>query len=254
MYVKTAFLHGSLKEDMYVCQPKGFIDADHPSHVYKLKKTLYGFKQAPRAWYDELSTLLLQKRFSKHIIDLTLFTRRFDDDILVVNQSPSGIFINQSNYMNEILKKYELNTCDTIGTLMDIKDKFDLYQIGTPVEATKYRSMIGTLMYLTSSRLDIVHATCDSDSKERKMFIQNWRGLPKDTPIYRLEVLMFDIRKRSKVRMGIMPTETELTLDQTQQVTMEILLEATSSKLLVGDVGYSIWIELVTLDINLGPK
>nr|GEW42390.1 retrovirus-related Pol polyprotein from transposon TNT 1-94 [Tanacetum cinerariifolium] len=56
MDVKTSFLHGSLKEDMYVCQPKGFIDADYPSHVYKLKKALYGLKQAPRAWYDKLST------------------------------------------------------------------------------------------------------------------------------------------------------------------------------------------------------
>ncbi|GJW21626.1 retrovirus-related pol polyprotein from transposon TNT 1-94 [Tanacetum coccineum] len=50
MDVKTAFLHGTLKEDVYVCQPEGFIDADHPSHVYKLKKALYGLKQAPRAW------------------------------------------------------------------------------------------------------------------------------------------------------------------------------------------------------------
>nr|GFC29972.1 retrovirus-related Pol polyprotein from transposon TNT 1-94 [Tanacetum cinerariifolium] len=57
--VKTAFLHSSLKEDVYVCQPEGFIDADHPSHVYKLKKALYGLKQAPRAWYDELSKFLL---------------------------------------------------------------------------------------------------------------------------------------------------------------------------------------------------
>ncbi|GJR21490.1 retrovirus-related pol polyprotein from transposon TNT 1-94 [Tanacetum coccineum] len=52
--VKTTFLHGTLKEDVYVCQPEGFIDADHPSHVYKLKKALYGLKQAPRTWYDEL--------------------------------------------------------------------------------------------------------------------------------------------------------------------------------------------------------
>nr|GFB94629.1 retrovirus-related Pol polyprotein from transposon TNT 1-94 [Tanacetum cinerariifolium] len=54
MDVKTAFLHGSLKEDVCVCEPEGFIDADHPSHVYKLKKALYGLKQAPRAWYNEL--------------------------------------------------------------------------------------------------------------------------------------------------------------------------------------------------------
>nr|GEW32132.1 hypothetical protein [Tanacetum cinerariifolium] len=178
MDVKTEFLHGSLKEDVYVCQPEGFSDADYPSHVYKLKKALYGLKQAPRAWYDELSTFLLQNGFSKGTIDRTLFTRRFDDKILVplqnvddggndvfprlqVNQSPSGIFINQSKYVHEILKKYGLNTSDIVGTPMDIKDKLVLDQIGTPVDATKYRSMIGALMYLTSSRPNIVHATCD---------------------------------------------------------------------------------------------
>nr|GFA42989.1 retrovirus-related Pol polyprotein from transposon TNT 1-94 [Tanacetum cinerariifolium] len=84
MDVKTAFLHGSLKEDVYVCQPEGFIDADHPSHVYKLKKALYGLKQAPRAWYDELSKFLLQNHFFKGTIDPTLFIRPFQDDILVV--------------------------------------------------------------------------------------------------------------------------------------------------------------------------
>nr|GEW58836.1 retrovirus-related Pol polyprotein from transposon TNT 1-94 [Tanacetum cinerariifolium] len=56
MDVKTAFLHGSLKEDVYVCQPEGFIDADHPSHVYKLKKALYGLKQVPRACWSERKT------------------------------------------------------------------------------------------------------------------------------------------------------------------------------------------------------
>nr|GEX53728.1 retrovirus-related Pol polyprotein from transposon TNT 1-94 [Tanacetum cinerariifolium] len=89
MDVKTAFLHGSLKEDVYVCQPEGFIDVYYPSHVYKLKKALYGLKQAPRAWYDELSTFLLQNGFSKGIIDLTLFTRCFDDDILVIKVETS---------------------------------------------------------------------------------------------------------------------------------------------------------------------
>nr|GEX25764.1 retrovirus-related Pol polyprotein from transposon TNT 1-94 [Tanacetum cinerariifolium] len=83
MDMKTEFLHGSLKEDMYVYQPEGFNDADHPSHVYKLKKALYGLKQAPRAWYDELSTFLLQNHFFKGTIDLTLFIRRFHDDILM---------------------------------------------------------------------------------------------------------------------------------------------------------------------------
>nr|GEV55270.1 Gag-Pol polyprotein [Tanacetum cinerariifolium] len=136
MYVKTAFLHGSLKEDVYVCQPEGFIDADHPSRVYKLKKALYGLKQALRAW------------------EMMFFFG------LQINQSHSGIFINQSNYMNEIFKKYGLNTCDIIGTLMDIKDKLGLDYTGSLVDATTYRSMIGAFMYITSSRPKIVHATC----------------------------------------------------------------------------------------------
>ncbi|GJU93042.1 retrovirus-related pol polyprotein from transposon TNT 1-94 [Tanacetum coccineum] len=69
MDVKTAFLHGTLKEDVYVCQPEGFIDADHPSYVYKLKKALYGLKQAPRAWYDKLSKFLQHNHFNKGTID-----------------------------------------------------------------------------------------------------------------------------------------------------------------------------------------
>nr|GEY77850.1 retrovirus-related Pol polyprotein from transposon TNT 1-94 [Tanacetum cinerariifolium] len=148
MDVKTAFLHGSLKKDVYVCQPEGFIDVDHPSHVYKLMKALYGLKQAPRAWYDELLTFLLHNHFFKETIGLTLFIRRFHDDVLV------------SKYVLEILKKYEMESCDPIGTPMEIKYKLDLDQNGTPVDATKYRSMIGALMYITSSRPDIVHTTC----------------------------------------------------------------------------------------------
>nr|GEZ35765.1 hypothetical protein [Tanacetum cinerariifolium] len=83
MDVKTAFLHGSLKEDVYVCQPEGFIDVDHPSHVYKLKKALYRLKQEPRAWYDELSKFFLHNHFFKGSIDPTMFIRRFHGDILV---------------------------------------------------------------------------------------------------------------------------------------------------------------------------
>nr|GFB33240.1 retrovirus-related Pol polyprotein from transposon TNT 1-94 [Tanacetum cinerariifolium] len=155
MDVKTAFLHGSLKEDVYVCQPEGFIDADHPSHVYKLKKALYGLKQAPRAWYIQLFFDLMKSRFKMSMMEeMTFFLG------LQVNQSSCGIFINQSKYVLEILNKYGMESCDPVGTPMEIKDKLDLDRNGTPVDATKYRSMIGALMYLTSSRPDIVHATC----------------------------------------------------------------------------------------------
>nr|GEU73073.1 putative Gag-Pol polyprotein [Tanacetum cinerariifolium] len=73
MDIKTAFLNGPLKEEVYVNQPDGFIDPHNPNKVYSLKKALYGLKQAPRAWYDELSNFLVSKRFSKGSIDPTLF-------------------------------------------------------------------------------------------------------------------------------------------------------------------------------------
>ncbi|GKD33442.1 retrovirus-related pol polyprotein from transposon TNT 1-94 [Tanacetum coccineum] len=76
MDVKTAFLNGELKEEVYVSQPEGFVDPDHPNHVYRLKKALYGLKQAPRAWYDTLSRFLLANGFSKGVVDPTLFIRK----------------------------------------------------------------------------------------------------------------------------------------------------------------------------------
>nr|GEY78764.1 retrovirus-related Pol polyprotein from transposon TNT 1-94 [Tanacetum cinerariifolium] len=83
MDVKIAFLHDTLKEDVYMCQSKGFIDDDHPSHVYESKKALNGLKQVPRAWYDELLKFFLQNHFFKGTIDSTLFIKCFNDDISV---------------------------------------------------------------------------------------------------------------------------------------------------------------------------
>ncbi|GKG33235.1 retrovirus-related pol polyprotein from transposon TNT 1-94, partial [Tanacetum coccineum] len=65
MDVKTTFLNGPLKEEIYVSQPDGFVDPDHPDKVYRLRKAPYGLKQAPRAWYDELSKFLISKGFTK---------------------------------------------------------------------------------------------------------------------------------------------------------------------------------------------
>nr|GEW05780.1 copia protein [Tanacetum cinerariifolium] len=105
--------------------------------------------------YIQLFSDLMKSRFEISMTgEMTFFLG------LQVTQSPCGIFINQSNYVLEILKKYRMESCDPIGTPMEIKDKLDLDQNGTPVDAKKYYSMIGALMYLTFSRLDIVHATC----------------------------------------------------------------------------------------------
>ncbi|GJV56461.1 retrovirus-related pol polyprotein from transposon TNT 1-94 [Tanacetum coccineum] len=84
MDVKTAFLNGNLREEVYVSQPDGFVDKDKPNHVYKLKKALYGLKQAPRAWYDMLSSFLISQDFSKGSVDLTLFILRDGKELLLV--------------------------------------------------------------------------------------------------------------------------------------------------------------------------
>ncbi|GJW04469.1 retrovirus-related pol polyprotein from transposon TNT 1-94 [Tanacetum coccineum] len=191
MDVKTAFLNGELKEEVYVSQPEGFVDQDNPSHVYKLKKALYGLKQAPRAWYDMLSSFLISQNFSKGVVDPILFTRQAGNDLLLVqiyvddiiiastntimcneftnqmtskfkmslmgqmsfflglqiSQSPRGIFINQSKYASEIVKKYGMLTSDSVDTPMVEKSKLDEDLQGIPIDATLYHSMIRSLLY-----------------------------------------------------------------------------------------------------------
>nr|GEZ55984.1 hypothetical protein [Tanacetum cinerariifolium] len=141
MDVKTAFLNGPLKEEVYVAQPDGFVDPDHPEKVYRLKKALYGLKQAPRAWYDELLKFLTSKGFTKG---------------LQIHQSSRGIFINQAKYALEILHKHGMDKGQSIGTPMATKPKLDADLSGNPVDQIDYHSKIRSLMDLTSSRPDIV--------------------------------------------------------------------------------------------------
>nr|GEW47467.1 hypothetical protein [Tanacetum cinerariifolium] len=143
MDVKTEFLNASLKEEVYVAQPDGFVDTDHPKKVYRLRKALYGLKKAPRAWYNELLNFLTSKGFTKG---------------LQIHQSPCGIFINQAKYTLEILHKQGMGKGQSIGTPMSTKPKLDADLSGNPVDQTDYHSKIGSLMYLTSSRPDTVQA------------------------------------------------------------------------------------------------
>ncbi|GKG00184.1 retrovirus-related pol polyprotein from transposon TNT 1-94, partial [Tanacetum coccineum] len=96
MDVKLAFLNAPLKEEVYVAQPEGSVDPDHPEKVYLLRKALYGLKQAPRAWYDELSNFLMSKGFTKGTIDPTLFKIKYGDDILLVQIYVDDIILKQS--------------------------------------------------------------------------------------------------------------------------------------------------------------
>ncbi|GJX03083.1 retrovirus-related pol polyprotein from transposon TNT 1-94 [Tanacetum coccineum] len=181
MDVKTAFLNGNLREEVYVSQPDGFVDPDNPYHVYKLKKALFGLKQAPRAWYDMLSSFLISQDFSKGSVDPTLFIRRqgkelllvqiYVDDIIFAASTPElcdlfakiipkGIFINQSKYSLESLKKYDFDSCNPVDTPMVEKSKLDEDKEGKAIDPSHYRGMIGTLLYLTSSRPDVQFAIC----------------------------------------------------------------------------------------------
>nr|GEY10998.1 retrovirus-related Pol polyprotein from transposon TNT 1-94 [Tanacetum cinerariifolium] len=97
MDVKKTFFNGPLKEKVYVAQPDGFVDPDHPEKVYRLRKALYVLKQAPRAWYIELSKFLTSKGFTKGTIDPTLFTIRYMEDILLVQIYVDDIIFGSTN-------------------------------------------------------------------------------------------------------------------------------------------------------------
>nr|GEZ40295.1 hypothetical protein [Tanacetum cinerariifolium] len=131
MDVKTTILNGNLQEEVYVSQPKGFVDPDNPNHVYKLKKALYGLKQAPRAWRNGKDLLLFKMSMMGKI---SFFLG------LQISQSPRGIFINQSKYALESLKKYGFESCDPVDTPMVEKSKLDEDREGKAVDPLHYRA------------------------------------------------------------------------------------------------------------------
>ncbi|GKD63569.1 retrovirus-related pol polyprotein from transposon TNT 1-94 [Tanacetum coccineum] len=146
MDVKTTFLNGPLKEEVYVSQPEGFIDPEFPDHVYKLKKALYGLKQAPRAWYDKLSSFLIEHGFTKDFSKrfANLMKNNFEISMmgelkfflgLQVHQYPCGIFISQSQYAIELLKKHGLDECVSMSTPMET-ERLDVDLQGTPTNQT----------------------------------------------------------------------------------------------------------------------
>ncbi|GKA48787.1 putative reverse transcriptase, RNA-dependent DNA polymerase [Tanacetum coccineum] len=118
MDVKSAFLYGQIEEEVYVCQPPGFEDPDHPDKVYKVVKALYGLHQAPRAWSS------------------------------------------QDKYVHEILRKFNYSDVKSASTPTDLEKPLVQDGDADDVDEHLYRSMIGSLMYLTASRPDIMFAVC----------------------------------------------------------------------------------------------
>ncbi|GJR69238.1 putative ribonuclease H-like domain-containing protein [Tanacetum coccineum] len=204
MDVKSAFLYGTIEEEVYVCQPPSFEDPHFPDKVYKVEKALYGLHQAPRAWYETLSTYLIKNGFRRGTIDKTLFIKKDKDDILLVqvyvkdiifrstkkslcvefeglmhkrfqmsfigeltfflglqvHQKEDGIFISQDIYVAEILKKFDFATVKTTSTPIETNKALVKDEEAEAVDVHLYKSMIGSLMYLTASRPDIMFVVC----------------------------------------------------------------------------------------------
>ncbi|GJT97658.1 putative ribonuclease H-like domain-containing protein [Tanacetum coccineum] len=178
MDVKSAFLYGKIEEEFYVYQPLGFEDPEFPDRVYKVEKALYGLHQAPRACQKLISLLvqvyvddiifgstkkelctefekLMHKKFQMSSMgELTFFLG------LQVTQKDDGIFISQDKYVDEILKKFGFSTMKTASTPMETSKPLMKDENAEDVDVHLYRSMIGSLMYLTSSRPDIMFVVC----------------------------------------------------------------------------------------------
>nr|GEU85440.1 putative ribonuclease H-like domain-containing protein [Tanacetum cinerariifolium] len=189
---------------VHVSQPPGFVDPKFPDRVYMVEKALYGLHQAPRAWYETLSTYLLDNGFRRGTIDKTLFIKKIKDDILLVQvyvddiifgstkrslsteleqlmhkrfqmsfmgeltfflglqveQRKEGIFLSQDKYVSDILKKFGFSSVKSASTPMERHKPLSKDATGTDVDVHLYGSMIGSLMYLTSFRPDIMFFVC----------------------------------------------------------------------------------------------
>ena len=204
MNVKSALLNGSIKEEVYVEQPPGFESVNFPQHVYKLNKALYDLKQAPRAWYERLSSFILENGFQRGKVDNTLFCKDYSNEFIMVKMYVDDIifgatneilckdfsslmqeefemsmmgelnfffwtsikhtkdktFIHQSKYVRELLKRFNLYEAKPMSTPMYHTTSLGLDKESSLVNITQYRQMIRSLLYLTTSRLDIMLSEC----------------------------------------------------------------------------------------------
>ncbi|GJY91886.1 putative ribonuclease H-like domain-containing protein [Tanacetum coccineum] len=158
MDVKSAFLYGTIGEEVYVQQPLGFVDPAHPNKVYKVIKALYGLHQAPRAWYETLPTFLLENGFRRvETVCKMQFQMSFMGELtfflgLQVQQQPDGIFISRDKYVDDILKKFDFCSIRTATTPIESNKPLIQDEYGVGVDVHVYRSMIGSLMYLIASK------------------------------------------------------------------------------------------------------
>ncbi|GKF25070.1 putative ribonuclease H-like domain-containing protein, partial [Tanacetum coccineum] len=179
MDVKSAFLYGKIDEEVYVSQPPGFLDPKYPQNVYKVVKALYGLHQAPRAWYAILSTFLLNNGYRRGTIDNTLFIKKDKHDIILVQVYVDDIIFGSTKkswydefealmksdkYVAKILKKFDFVNVKTASTPIETQKPLVKDEEASDVDVHLYRSMIGSLMYLTASRPDIIVSSIDLEA------------------------------------------------------------------------------------------
>ncbi|KAJ4719034.1 Retrovirus-related Pol polyprotein from transposon TNT 1-94 [Melia azedarach] len=202
--IKSAFLNGYLKEEIFIEQPEGFKVNGEEDKVYKLNKALYGLKQAPRAWYSRIDEFLCASGFRRSCNDATLYIKTsasadtliismYVDDLLIigsriddvndfkqqlyqkfemtdlgemkfflglqVHQTAEGIFVSQQAYVINMLKKFRMQHCKPTSTPLIVNQKLTKFDGDTKADAFRYRSLVGSLLYLSATRPDIMFAT-----------------------------------------------------------------------------------------------
>lgn len=199
--VKSAFLHGELKEEVFIEQPQGYEKKGAEGKVYKLKKALYELKQAPRAWYSKIESYFVKEGFERCFCEHTLFIKTEGGSFLVVSlyvddliftgndesmfarfkdsmrkefdmsdlgkmkyflgvevmQSSKGIFISQKKYAKEVLERFGMERCNPMQNPIVPGSRLVKDEGGTSVDATTYKQMVGSLMYLTATRPDLAY-------------------------------------------------------------------------------------------------
>lgn len=200
--LKSAFLRGEINEEVYLEQPQGYEVKGQENKVYKLKKAIYGIRQASRAWFTKIDSYFMSEGFERCLSDYTLFTKRsgdgsflivsvYIDDLIFtgnnhqllewfkksmkekfemtdlgymkyflgveVVQGSNGIFICQRKYANEILKRFNMEHCNSVKNPMVPGSKVSKNEEGKKIDSTIFKQMIGSLMYLTVTRPDLMY-------------------------------------------------------------------------------------------------
>ncbi|CAN1753150.1 Retrovirus-related Pol polyprotein from transposon TNT 1-94 [Linum perenne] len=185
MDVKSAFLNGDLKEEVYVAQPPGFEDSDFPLHVCRLNKALYGLKQAPRAWYDKLSSFLLDQGFSQGSVDKTLFCKTEKSDLLLVQIYVDDIIFGSrnslmcANFSSAMQSSFEMSLMGELNYFLGLQIK--QYPTGTFICQSKYcRNMLTKFkMDNLKSSPTPMSTTCklDTDPSGSEVDTKKYRGM-----------------------------------------------------------------------------